>query len=225
MPGPPPDYTPDALWLQLSEMPRPQRVADFPRRDPITGKMIGKVTIRVLSQAELMSAAAAAEKYALDLLKRSPRKDEDSRAYDDIYKNESTVQILFRAVWRAKQIGPDEWEPGDLPFFPSPESLRGNESGSKGLPQDEIGVLLRTYLITQRELGPIVSEMSEGEMEQWVDTLVKAGGTFPLARLTSEAVDALLMRMASRLHGFLTDTTSFGSPPVDSTSSGPPKSA
>lgn len=221
MPGPPNDIPPDALWVQLSEMPRPQRVVDYPRRDPITGKMVGKVTMRVLSQAELMSAAASAEKYAVDLLKRKPQRGEDSKAYDDIYANESTVQLLFRAVWRANQTGEDQWEPGNLPFFPSPEAIRGNEAGTKGLPQEEIGVLLQTYLRTQRELGPIVSEMTAEEVDAWVEALVKAGSTYPLSRLTSEALDALLMRMASRLHSFLTATTSSGSPPDDSTSSGP----
>lgn len=213
MSGPPDNIPPDALWVQLSTMPRPQRVVDYPRIDPAADRPVGKITIRVLSQAELMSAAAAAELYATTILKKEQKSGVFSKAYEDIYNNESTVQILWRAVYRAKQIDEHTWVPGEWPLFPSPEAIRGNVAGSLGLPQEELGVLMRTYLITQRELGPIVSEMGEGEMEAWVERLVKAGSTFPLAHLTSEALDALLMRMASRLHSFLTATSSSGTPP------------
>lgn len=222
----PPDIAPDELWVHLSSLQRPHRILDYPRVDPVTGQAIGKIAMRVLSQAELMSCAAAAEKYTTDILKKTQRREEYSKAYEDIYANESTVQILFRSVYRAKKVDSTTWELGTLPFFPSPDAIRGNE-GSEGLTQDEIGVLLRSYLIVQRELGPIISKMTVEEMEAWVSVLAKGGSTLPLARLTSEARDDLVMLMASRLVSYMTDTSSSGSPPGASLPSGaippPPK--
>jgi hypothetical protein len=217
--GPPKDIAPDALWLQLQALPRPQRLVDYPRIDPITNQPIGKVTIRVLSQAEQMSAAAAAEKYTVDLLKRKVGSDERSDGYTTIYNNECSVQLLFRAVYRAKQVDSTTWEPDALPFFPSPDSIRGNDAGN-GLTQDEIGALIRMYLIVQRELGPIVSRMGKGEMEEWVKRLVEGGSVHPLALLDSEAVNDLVMHMASLLYPYLTDTTLSGSQPDSSMESG-----
>ena len=193
-------------------MPRPQRVVDYPRIDPVTGESVGKVTIRILSQADQMAAAAAADKYTIDTLKRSPRKDETSYGYETIYNNESTVQLLFRAVYRASPTG----QPIPLPFFPSPDAIRGNATGVEGLTQDEIAALLRMYFIVQRELGPIVDKMSVEEMEAWIERLAEGGSAFPLALLESHAVNDLVMHMASRLHSSSTATTSSGLPPGES---------
>lgn len=196
---PPETIAPDALWIALQEMPRPQRVIDFPRRDPVTGETVGQVIVRVLTESEQMSAAAAAEEHTVKVMKNAPRRDAQSQGYDTIYNNESSVQLLFRAVLRLKPEG--------LPFFPSPQAMRDN------LTNEEMGALVRTYLIVQRELGPIVSQMQAGEMNAWVETLAKGGSSYPLALLESEAQTELLMLMASRLYAYSTGTTSSGSPP------------
>lgn len=218
---PPSDIAPDALWVALQQMPRPQRVVDYPRLDPVTGKPAGKVTLRVLSQAELMSAAAATDKYTIDTLKRSPKKDETSHGYEAIYNNESTVQLLFRAVYRARQVGPETWEPVNLPFFPSPDAIRGVD-GSTGLTQEELATLLRMYFVVQRELGPIVDRMTPEEADAWIDRLAEGGSAFPLASLESDAVTDLVMHMVRLLRPSSTGITSSGSPP-DERSSEPTK--
>ncbi len=195
MPGPPDTIPASALWMQLQEMPRPSRVVDYPRADPITGDAIAQVVIQVVSQAEQMSAAAAADRYAIATLKRSPKKDEHSEGYETIYNNECTVQLLFRAVRRAEQP--------TLPLFPSADSIRE-------LTQDEVGALARMYLIVQRELGPVVSTMTEEEKDAWLRVLGEGASAFPLACLDSAAIEALLMHSARRLLKFSTDSSSAG---------------
>lgn len=200
---PPTNIEPAALWLQLQRMPRPQREVDFPRRDPITGEMVGRIVIRVLTEAETMSAAAAAEEHTVKVVKKAPSAGVQSNGYDTIYANESSIQILFRSVRRVEM---------DLPFFPSPNAMRDE------LTNDELGALMRQYLLVQRELGPIVSSMPTEAVDAWIDVLVKGASSAPLALLDSEARDELTMAMAYRLHSFSTGTTSAGSPPDDTSS-------
>src|SRR5262245_57021927 len=96
-------------------MPRPRRVVDYPRTDPVTGGSIGKVVISPLTGEEARSCAIEADRRTLAALKQAPRSGEVSYGYDTIYNMESTYQILFRSVTRAEVAG--------VAFFPSPEKL------------------------------------------------------------------------------------------------------
>ena len=79
---------------------------------------------------------------------------------------------------------------------------------------------MRHYMQTQAEVGPIVANMSQVEMDAWVEMLGKGGSTAPLALLSLDQASALLMYMASRLSVSPTDTSSPGTQQESITSQG-----
>lgn len=202
---PPTNIPPNELFTQLTSVPRPSRTVDLPRVKPGTTEAAGQVLMRVLTQTELIQAAAEAEDFTRKAMKEVPKAVEANIGYENIYNNASSVEILYRAC---RRVDNPEW-----PFFPTPRAMRD------ALTQDEIGVLMRSYLILQAELGPIVAHMSEGEVDAWIRRLVEGGSTLPLSVLSSEGVSDLVMHMASRLYTSPTDTSSPGSQPDASTTS------
>lgn len=202
MSGPPANIPPNALFEALCQLPRPSRVVDFPRTDP-SGSSIAQIALRVLTQQERMVAVAESEAYAKRVLKEIvPRKGEDNRGYQDVYNNELSVQILYRA---ARRVDDEQW-----PFFPSPTAMRDKLTG------DEIGVLMSTYLLVQTEIGPIVNSLEPEEVDQWIQRLVEGGSANPLGLLSSDGLADLVMHLASRLYSSLTATSSSGSPADES---------
>lgn len=199
MSGPPDNIPPNELWLHLTQIPRPFRLVDFPRKDPITGDPAAKIRMQVLSQAECMASSAEAEAHTRKMLKDQPKSTDMSRGYEDIFNNETSTQLLFRACRR------DE-EDGKWPFFPSPAHIRNN------LTSDEVSVLVREYIILQVEVGPVIAGMTEDEVDLWVTRLVEAGDALPLASFSWAGLTTLAKHMASRLYPYLTDTSSPTSP-------------
>jgi hypothetical protein len=189
------------LWAALVEQPQPHRIVDFPRLDPVTGEPIGKLAIRVLTGIELAASTAEADKFAKKLLKDSQRKDEENKGYDDIYTNAASVELLYRACRDPKNL--------DRPAFPTPDDMR------KRLTMDEIATLVNAYLQVQSEMGPIISHMTEDEMDAWVRRITEAGESIaPLFLLSSEMKNDLLKHLAFLLYGYRTASSSSGSQPV-----------
>lgn len=205
MSGPPADIPPDALWMQITAMPRPTRLVDFPRKDPITGEPMATLVMQVLTQEEWMSCAADAEKFTRELLKNAPKNDEARRGYDSVYDNAASLEILFRACRREKDP--------KIHFFPSVSAIR------KALSADEVGVLMRHYLTAQLELGPIIARLDEKEVDAWVERLAEGGSSVPLDLLSLDELKTLALTLALRLHSSSTAISSPGSPPAESTSS------
>lgn len=198
-----PELSGSALWKQITHIPRPSRTVDFPRTDPATGEAASQVLIQILNQEELQACAAAAEKFARTKLKElhSLRKGDKAEGYDTLFNNEVSVQILCKAV-RDPENG--------RPLFPSPRAA------SKVLTQEEFGSLMRSYLIAQAELGPVVASMTADEMEAWIVRLKEGAAAHPLALLSSDALTELIMHMVSQLFPSLTARSSHGSPQDDS---------
>jgi hypothetical protein len=196
---PPDDVAEGELWQKLTQLPRPFELLDFPRRDPMdpSGQgMIGQVACWVLNQTELMASSAAADAYAKQLLRDKQKRDEENLAYADIYKNAASVEVVFRAYRRPENL--------KHPAFPSTKKIRDNFSS------DEIAILTRNYLQVQRKLGPIVTYMSEAEMNAWLERLAKDGQLFPLALLDSDQLEDLLRHSARRLYPSSMVTSSAG---------------
>lgn len=185
------------LWAKLIELPRPHRIVEFPRKAP--DGTTPTLAMWVMSQEEQMACSAAADAVARKVLKESPKADERSRGYDDIYQNAAAVEVLFRVCRRVDDL--------TLPFFPAADAIRRN------LTTDEIALLFTHYLSTQAELGPIVASMTPGEVDALVSRLAESGSRFPLDSLSPEVLKTLVLSMASRLQSFLTGTSSPGSQP------------
>ena len=190
------ELSPNQLWVEIMARPRPHRVVDFPRINPITGKTFGEIAIMVLTQEEQMACAASAERFTKQLLKESPKADDAKRGYDDIFQNSASTEILFRACKRKEDL--------TSPFFPSAEAIRRN------LSLDEVSVLMNHYFSAQHEMGPIVAHISVEEVEAWIKRLGEGGSSFPLDFLSWEALKSLAFSLACLLHRSSTSRSSLG---------------
>lgn len=200
MSGPPTDLNPSELWMALTKIPRPWEVVDFPRVDPITKAPIGQLAIWVLTQEEQIAACAEADRVAKQLLKDPQRQGEANIGYENLYYNESTVQVLYRACRDVKDV--------KRPAFPSASMLR------KQFSVDEISALAVLYLQVQGSIGPVVATMSAEEEKAWIGRLAEAGNVFPTSLLSPREQERLLLSMALQLVSFWTATPSPGSAPA-----------
>ncbi len=198
--GPPTDVSASELWTALMATPRPFEVVDFPRVDPITKEPVGQLAIWVLTQEEQIAASAEADRVAKQLLKDPQREGEANLGYANIYGNEASVQVLYRACRDAKNVM--------RPAFPSASMLR------KFLSVDEISVLAVLYMQVQSTLGPIVASMTADEEKLWIGRLADAGDVFPTAALSLREMEALLLSSAKQLVSFWTATSSAGLEPA-----------
>ena len=206
--SPPKDIDPTDLWAQITTLPRAHRVAPFPRNGP-DGLPVGTVAIVVLEGDEVQLSNINAEKHARAEYKRivgeMPKRDEAGDAFSKAFNARATREILFRACKKSHECSPDErgvctTDHAKLaPFFPTLEAVGK-------LTTDEQAVLMRHYMRTQAEVGPIVSNMSQAGMDAWVEQLAKGGSAAPLALLSSDQASALMMYMASRLCPSPTDS-------------------
>jgi len=175
------------------------KTVDYPRSMPDSEVQVGQIIMWPLTQNEQMASNAEADRFAKKLLRESQKKDEATLGYDSIYSNEVAVQVLYRAcrdVQNYKQAA-----------FPTPSDMR------EKITADEIGGLFALYCSVAAEVGPLVTRMSDEEMEAWVVALAEGGAQYPFALLSAECQQRLLSFMASRLHSFWTATPSAGSPP------------
>lgn len=189
---PPKDVTPQALWAALQQRPRPHKIVDFPACDD-KGIALGQVAIWVLKKEESMSANAEAERFARKLLKEGKQGD---LGYEALFGHEGMVQTLFRAC--------RDHEDPNRAAFPNPEALRS-------LTDDEIEVLFQHYLTVKLELGPIIVEMTEPELDAWVKKLAE-GQRFFFDRCSSEMRWILVNSLAKRLQTSSMVNSSAGSP-------------
>lgn len=196
------------LWARLCQMPRPFKVVDFPRKGP-DGEVIGKLAIWVLTQEEQTAAAAAAQALTTKIIKETPKAEEARKGYDDVYNNVAAAELLFRACRNASNPP----ESLSLPAFPGTKDLR------EKLTVDEVGVLLNHYYSVMAELGPIVANLSEAELEALIERIARSGERFPLDLLSPEALRSLAFSLACLLRDLRKASSSPGSPPAGESSS------
>jgi hypothetical protein len=198
MSGPPTDIPASQLWLALSSQERPSKVVDFPRKTD-SGEPVGQLRIRVLTQEEQMSSTKAAETLVKEHLKDGKK---DELGYERLFTDAVCVEVLFRACRDVDDI--------KRTVFPSPKHMRNT------LTTEECAMLFQHYLTVQLELGPIVVNMSDDEVEAWISRLAEGGSAFPFDLLSSDLQKILLLHMAYQLRSSQTDKSSVGSPPEES---------
>lgn len=197
MPLPPKDVAPSALFQKLTSAERPHRITDLPRKGP-DGEPIAQVALVVLTQEEMNSAAAEAERRTRKLLGADvPKKDEAQAGYQDTYNNLAAIEILFRACKSA--------EDPKVSAFRTPQEIQSS------MTSDEVGVLFHAYLTVQQELGPIVATMTQEEMDTWIKVLAEGGTADPLGLLSWGALTTLVRTMAVQLHALRMDSFLDGS--------------
>lgn len=196
---PPKDIPAMTLWQALTKMPRPTREIDFPRETD-DGEVVGKLRLWVLTQDEIIDCEAAAEAHVQKKMGQF-RVDDVAKAtiaHREMYENAKAVELIARACR-------DHRDPS-IAAFPSPADIRAR------LTSDEISVIALAYSKLQYEIGPIVASMSNDEMVAWLQRLAEGGSRFPLASLSSAALEDLVMYSAERLFPRSTGITSAGSP-------------
>ena len=186
------------IWTTITQMPRAHKLVDFPRKGA-DGNPVCSIAIMVLTQEDQNTAMSETERYTRRIIKEVPKDGEARRGYEDIYNNRAACEILFRACRRVD-------DPRSS-FFPVPDAIE------KHLTPDEVAVLFRAYLEVQAQFGPILSRLSEEEVEGWVKRLREAGNRVPLAFLSLDALSDLAFSLACRIGRSATDTSSPGSPP------------
>jgi len=196
----PTDLPADELWLELTQLPRPHRQVEYPRKDKDGGARMLEMVI--LTQIETMGITASSERWVraeLAKAKAQAKKDEQSFAYDALYESRSSCELLFRCCRRVGNI--------ERNFFPTPDAIAGT------LTMDEVAVLVLKYNWLRAELGPIVHELSESECQAWINKIAEGGKADPLGEMSLGAQSQLLRFMASRLCSSPTDSSSSGALP------------
>lgn len=195
---PPKDISAPELWVELTKMPRAHVVVDFPR--PLPDGRIPEVAIVVLTQEEGMRVNMSTEKFVRKFFGDSgaqiPKFDEMNSSYSTLYENRASCELLFLCCKRVDDLS--------KPFFPTVEAI------SRALTTDEIGVMMKHYVMTQSKLGPITSKMSQEEYDAWIDKLAEGGSAFPLNSLSLGAMIELIMYMALQIFSSRTDKSSAG---------------
>jgi len=184
---PPTDISPIDLWAEITRVPRPYRIVDFPRKGP-DGKPVAQIAMTVLTQEETMLTISMTEKWVRKTMKADaclPGKDEPSNGYQALFELRATLEVVYRS---SRMVGDL-----DKNFFPTPDTI-----GTK-LTKDEVAVLGMAYARVQADLGPIASEMDEEMTEAWIETLAVGGSAVPLSGLSLGAQSQLMLSMASRL--------------------------
>lgn len=184
---PPADISAADLWAQITAAPRPHRIVPFPMEDK-DGKPICHLAMVVLTQEEEMLANACSDKAIRQKLQKTggtiPNKNEQCPSFTNMLELQCGIETLWLCCKDANDLS--------KPFF------RNKEDIGK-LTKDRIAVLLRHYIRVQDDLGPIVSKMSEMEMNAWIDRLVEGGAEYPLDYLSLVAASELMMFMAFQL--------------------------
>lgn len=195
---------PHELFGILSSTEKVHRIVDFPRKDA-SGKPLFELALVLLTQQEVMSATANAEKTLKKLTGTSTPAVSQTQAEYDLYNNCLAVELLFRACKHPNDLSKN--------IFPTPLAI------SDALSTDEIAILANNYQRMKTELGPIVGAMSEDEIEIYINNLIEGGKstTYFLDLLSSGMQSQLIVAMASRLQSYRMDKSSVSLPQSDTT--------
>lgn len=216
--------SPADVWAQITAMPRAHRKVPFPRSKPCVvcpdggsnggcdhpREPLCELEIVVLNQGEVQQSVAMAEARTRKVLGAQKRDEAPSRGYEDLRNLYSSIELLFRACRKVDDIA--------KPFFAVKEHIEVH------LTPDEIGVLVNMCCHVQAELGPIVSSLTPGEANAWIDRLAEGGSAFPLDSLSWGALMTLVATLARRCATSRTAISSPGLLPDESTSEPPSES-
>jgi len=194
---PPVNIDSEDLWAILTSLPKAHRVIESPLKMPDGTN--APIAIMVLTQEENQQCVIAAEAFTRKMLKEIPKKDDMSQGYKDLFDTRAAAEILYRACYRHNDL--------NKKFFPTVDAI------NKKLTIDQISVLYAQYMIVQAEIGPIVAEMSQEELDAWTAKIAEGGSAHFLGFLTSAAQSQLIVSMARQLLTLQTDKCSATSSP------------
>jgi len=173
--GPPADRTPSELVQRLISRGRvPTVTIDFPRDDRDTGEPIQKVMLRVLTLREETAALAAGRRHAAAELRQKTSEEQP----EDITHNACIAEILAMAC-----RDPDAPERS---FF-----RYGADEIRDHLTAEETAALARAYARLRLDAGPRLEELSEENLERWIETVSEGVLRDPFSRWSHEKLAVL----------------------------------
>lgn len=183
----------DSIWAKLTELPRPSQLVPFPRLNPETGNPYCDIRMVILTAEETARVTAEAEKRTRKSLQDTlPGNDQHSQGYNELFRDYTIEGVLFHSCRHPDDINKH--------FFPSQSSI------FKVLTADEAGILFNDYAMISAELGPVISDLTQEEMDNWIERIQKdAKNKFFLNSFTSEQLKMFIVYLVSRLSNSQTD--------------------
>jgi len=204
--SPSPEVSPSETLRILAATEPPSEVLPFPRRND-KGEPAFEYRMRVLTQYEIDLCCANSEQYSRKLLQGQLKITDEqvkhvrNETWRDVYENAKLIELLFTACR-------DKDDP-KRKLFDAPGQLR------KLLTADECAALFQAYQLVQGKYGPLWSQLSDEQIEEWIDRIVKGADLHPLSQLEPVALAMLVVGMAYRIRALRTGTGSSGSDSSD----------
>lgn len=196
MAGPPKDIPASELFIRLCEIPRPSEVVDFPRKDPDTGKPVGRIRIQVLTMMQHDEARIKAFRKLRKEQDLTPQ-DLESSLLKEVYGDRVAREILAMCCLREEPIQgtAEAGRPMYARVFPKTDDL-------DGLSADELTVLFSCYEITQHRYGPHSGSVAtDEEVTAWIERLAEGASAYPLAGQSWHQLADLCISLAARAYG------------------------
>jgi hypothetical protein len=195
------------LLNKLLNCKRPYKIVPFPREE--NGQPIGYIAMTPLTQSEEIECNEYLDvELRLNLKKKgldAPKDGEHAESFHNVYTMKQAVEILFRACRRPGEV--------EKKLFSTKEQM------SQLLSKTEMAILVKQYIMVQHELGPVISQMSQSEMDALIDRLAGVDNKETFFLITSclslAAMNELLMHLVSRSQNSPTGNGSVGLPESD----------
>jgi hypothetical protein len=201
---PPEDVDPQKLFQQLMDCPRPSKVVDFPRQDPVSGKRLPRVRLMSLTATETEEARADGLAYVKRLI--DAKKDEGLDPKDitldviqDLTTDSIAKHIIIKACRWEKPMKNLENDPSGKQY---PYVFHGMGDFDKAqMTLDEVAVLYQQWEVFQHESGPMYTgPMSDEEINAWVERLALGASRLPLSEISLPALVDLTYSLAMRAY-------------------------
>lgn len=186
---------PHEFFAKITQLPRPFELVECSIRNQKFD-----VAIWILTQQESISAQAEALRKAdklLGKLEGGTKTDET-----EVYFLQRSAELLSKACRMPEEL--------DKPFF------RTSKDVLEYLTQDEIATLINQYVMVQSKLGPWISQLTEAEMEAWIQRIIAGGKTDFLGSATPVQLIALVIYLVNQLSKSQTSNSLSSLPQDDS---------
>ena len=188
------------LWSTIMASDRVHMNVPFPGTlNPATGEEY-EVAMVVLTAEESSVIQTETERKIRKLLKEDmPGLGDAKKGYDELYSTLTAAGLLYTVVRNPNNIK---------------EHLFPNKEAVLKLSNDQLGILINHYYTICDKLNPVISDLTEDEMEVWLKRLQEAGSkpAFFLNTCTSGVLKTLVTHLASQLKSLQTSSNSYTSP-------------
>jgi hypothetical protein len=164
-------------------------VIDFPRRDPATGKAVDQIRMQILDSSDHDRARLDA---TLSLKKRGLSDAELSTPAIKEVMGDAVAKELIAMSCRTVRGAGDPENPNYARVFRNAQDV-------DKLRADEILVLFNAYMLVQAKYGPFEQNLSETDVDAWIERLEEGASEFPLLELALPQLVTLAFSLAQRL--------------------------